>query len=62
MFFFPTPTEAKGGSIKRERRRKECERGKCDPRDLIAYVICHIGDSVIYLILTVVPLLIFPFV
>ena len=28
----------------------------------MAYVICHIGDSVIYLILTVVPLLIFPFV
>ena len=61
-FFFPTPAKAEGGSIKRERRRKECERGKCDPRDLIAYVICHIGDSVICLILTVILLFIFPLV
>ena len=55
LFFFPTPTEAKEGSTKGERRRKECERGKCDPRD-------SIGDSIICLILTVVPLLIFPLV
>ena len=59
-FFFPTPAKAEGGSTKRDRMRKECERGKCDPRDLIAYVICHIGDSVICLILTVVLLFIFP--
>ena len=61
-FFFPTPAEAGGGSIKRERRGEDCERGKCDPRDLMAYVICHIGDSVICLILTVVLLFIFPLV
>ena len=54
-FFFPTPAKAEGGSTKRERRGEECERGKCDPRD-------SKRDSVIYLILTVVPLFIFPLV